>query len=630
MFNTMIYSISANCAMKHCGRFFDVVGVVALSALCMTAQASVLGFVEFEGARDSTTAASYFTTQVVQSPDEKNIYTTSLGADPLRTSVLNVFLWDEKIGTLQNIQSVSNTDSIDVGLRNTRGLEISPDGKNIYITGYSGGQFRDAVSWFSRDEGTGQLTYSGRLSEEDLAGEAVSFSDELRIGGDGVFLYVGGGDASGSIHVFKRDEQGALSYVETVRNAQDLSQLRKFALSSDGKNLYAVARNARSLVSFSRDENSGRLTHLATFIASPAESEGGIAGFSAQEDIVVSGDGRFVYATGAIANETVSTTDDKFAILQFSRDLDTGSLTFVDKFENVLVSDDDVETDTLRGARSLALSPNADQKFLYVGAQLADAVNVFKRNTDDGALTWLGWEREGVNGVTVLDSVQDVLVSGDGAYLYVALDEGDGVAVFDSRANLSVVVQDDDDPVQVATAHKYSIVVSNDGPSDAQGVRLTVTLPADQTFVSASVNAVGFTCADDAATVTCEIPILVSASRVVASIEVMAGDTAGVVKTAAAVVADQIDPDLENNTDAEETCVNNAEGNACQASERSEASPAPAEPASPGADSPGETDGGDSGSSGGALGWFALLVLAASLVRNLSNNQCYKCGRRAP
>src|SRR5262249_42442556 len=73
-----------------------------------------------------------------------------------------------------------------------------------------------------------------------------------------------------------------------------------------------------------------------------------------------------------------------------------------------------------------AVSP--DGLHVYIAGNADNAVVTFGRDPATGALTWLGAEQNGVNGVDGLDGPHEVLVSPDGRHVYVASDQS--VAVF--------------------------------------------------------------------------------------------------------------------------------------------------------------------------------------------------------
>jgi 6-phosphogluconolactonase (cycloisomerase 2 family) len=75
-----------------------------------------------------------------------------------------------------------------------------------------------------------------------------------------------------------------------------------------------------------------------------------------------------------------------------------------------------------------AVSP--DGKHVYIAGSGDDAVVTFGRDPASGALTWLGVQQNGVNGVDGLEGPDEVLVSPDGRHVYVAAFDGDAVAVF--------------------------------------------------------------------------------------------------------------------------------------------------------------------------------------------------------
>ncbi len=113
------------------------------------------------------------------------------------------------------------------------------------------------------------------------------------------------------------------------------------------------------------------------------------------------------------------------------------------------------------------------------------------------------------------------------------------------------------DPVGPTDGLIYQITVSNDGPSDAQGVQVVDTLDANVTFASASPE-----CLTAANEVTCNIGTLPAGQSVNLLIAVNVNDIQPPVTLTnyAAVSTTTTDPDEGNNNDTEETSVEDLPG----------------------------------------------------------------------
>lgn len=119
-------------------------------------------------------------------------------------------------------------------------------------------------------------------------------------------------------------------------------------------------------------------------------------------------------------------------------------------------------------------------------------------------------------------------------------------------ADLSVTKVDLADPVQTGQDVTYSVVVTNDGPSNATGVVLTDVLPASLVLVSATTTQ-GAGCTGTA-TLTCDLGTIPNGSA--ATVTVVATATApGTVTNTATVTGNEPDPNPDNNEAAEPTTV---------------------------------------------------------------------------
>jgi 6-phosphogluconolactonase (cycloisomerase 2 family) len=154
--------------------------------------------------------------------------------------------------------------------------------------------------------------------------------------------------------------------------------------------------------------------------------------------IDLSPDGEHLYACGR-----------NFGTLAvFDRDDTTGALT-----EIQVLTDGSGGVDGLDGAQSLVVAP--DGAYLYVAARYDDAIAVFARDGSAGTLTTVEVVRDGVGGVAGIAGASDVILSSDGAHLYVAGYEGDSVVVFSRNAGSG----------ELALAQQYADPVGLDGAS---------------------------------------------------------------------------------------------------------------------------------------------------------------------
>lgn len=123
-------------------------------------------------------------------------------------------------------------------------------------------------------------------------------------------------------------------------------------------------------------------------------------------------------------------------------------------------------------------------------------------------------------------------------------------------ADLVVTKSDSPDPVAVSTNLTYSIVVANNGPSQATGVTLTDTLPAGVTFVSSTPSA--GTCSGTT-TVTCNLGTINSGANVTVTIVVTAPAAAGSLSNTASVTSGVTDPNAANNSATATTTIGAAD-----------------------------------------------------------------------
>ena len=119
-------------------------------------------------------------------------------------------------------------------------------------------------------------------------------------------------------------------------------------------------------------------------------------------------------------------------------------------------------------------------------------------------------------------------------------------------ADLSIQKIDMIDPVTIGDSIHYEITVTNNGPDEANNVVLTDQLPGEVEFVS--VFSVVGTCSESAGLVTCSLGNIGNGSTVTATI-VVKTTTIGTVINTSSVTTSTTDPNLNNNSETQQTLV---------------------------------------------------------------------------
>ena len=174
-----------------------------------------------------------------------------------------------------------------------------------------------------------------------------------------------------------------------------------------------VVNSGGGNVTLSALGTTGPGTAELTFVEFQQDGVGGVDGLNSTNATTVSPDGKHVY----------SASFGDSAVAVFSRNAKTGALTFVE------FQQDGVEgVDGLDSALDVVVSP--DGKHVYTASFGDSAVTVFRRNATTGALTFVEFQQDDVNGVEGLASLFGVTVSPDGKHVYTAANSDDAVAVF--------------------------------------------------------------------------------------------------------------------------------------------------------------------------------------------------------
>ena len=256
---------------------------------------------------------------------------------------------------------------------------------------------------------------------------------------DGRHVYVASNDAS-SVAIFGRWPNGILRQqpgadgcvaeagaggCATVRGLRGAFSI---VVSADGRHVYVGA--FQTVAVLQRDPITGRLTQLARACAGEEPGCEPARGLDGVTSVVLSPDGRFLYATASRSG----------SVAGFARDPATGALTQLPGMDGCVrrreAGDACAVDPRLRGAFSVALSP--DGLNAYVSALEEDAVVTLARDTDTGALgvvpTASGCVRQGGGAdcerAHGLRGPNSVVVSADGRHVYAAASASSAIAIF--------------------------------------------------------------------------------------------------------------------------------------------------------------------------------------------------------
>ncbi len=292
-------------------------------------------------------------------------------------------------------------------------------------------------------------------------------------------LVAGSSHASALGFVETQDEGG----VDGANNPDNtLFRPSGIALSPDGNHAYLAAAGDNAITIFSRDSATGRLTRQSALVQDGTT----IDGLMAADEIIVSPDGKNVYAIGQKSNTVAMLTG-------YVRDSVTGELTFLQSLDALYLALLRVQLSSSQV--SMAFSP--DGKYLHVTARASQALIVFERAVD-GTLTLKESFTTNGLGTRPIDAIRfpwDVALSPDGQNVYVVA-AGDtfmvnGLTVFTrdpASGNLTVVEahRSGVDGVEMMT-NPQAVEVSPDGNyvyalSGVDGTIVTFARAADGTL----------------------------------------------------------------------------------------------------------------------------------------------------
>lgn len=209
-------------------------------------------------------------------------------------------------------------------LRRAEAVAVSPDGRSVYVVAFVGA----AIGHFARSTETGNLGWRGCLNNDgsngcdNLTDAPLSGASAVELSPDGRSVYISSTSSQTISHLSRNVTTGELTWEGCLSNdgtnhCTDLpgaplrGAMEDLAVSPDGKSVYATT--AVGLVAhLARDPETGRLTWDGCYGEDDSEGCVDVPGpLTLANSVAVSADGRSVYVTSG----------DRNAVTHFRREL---------------------------------------------------------------------------------------------------------------------------------------------------------------------------------------------------------------------------------------------------------------------------------------------------------------------
>nr|WP_282452586.1 beta-propeller fold lactonase family protein [Lysobacter sp. CAU 1642] len=325
------------------------------------------------------------------SPDGAHVYVAGRDDDAIA-----VFSRNATTGALSFVEAFRRPADLGSPVQ----VAISPDGATLYAVGTS----TSSLAVLERDAGTGALSFLqkfeaylfGTQDPDEIAG--MLNPTAVLVSGDGGQVYIAS-PIDDTVLRFDRDAAtGMLTYADIIEDGTGgvtgLNGATYLSLSPDGAHLYVAARIDDAVTTLGRDAGTGALSFLAT-------QNGGVAGLDFVETVLASPDGALVHGISGRDRSLVA----------FSRDGASGLLTY-----SAIREEPPTDVAGLDQIRSVAVDAGGTR--IYTAGSRDNALGVFALDPGEQTLRFVEAQRNGVDGVRGLTSVNDVVVSPDRRHVY--------------------------------------------------------------------------------------------------------------------------------------------------------------------------------------------------------------------
>ncbi|SVD34315.1 uncharacterized protein METZ01_LOCUS387169, partial [marine metagenome] len=227
------------------------------------------------------------------SPSGSHLYTAAF-----EENAIGVFSVNATSGQLSFIGShINGLDGVH-GIQGATAIAISPDGQHLYCAGWKG----NSIAAFSIDDATGLLTYLGYVSNEQYGVTSLWSPSDLEVTPDGKHLYVTAA-TSDSLTVFRRDSStGSLSLIgflkDNTNGIDGLDWASSLEIMSDGQHIVVTAAVDNTVTVFKRNSSTGSITLRGYF----KDGNLGVDGLEGAYSVNISADDSLVYVAAKDEN----------------------------------------------------------------------------------------------------------------------------------------------------------------------------------------------------------------------------------------------------------------------------------------------------------------------------------------
>ncbi len=355
------------------------------------------------------------------SPDGNHVYVASSLDD-----ALTVFSRDVVSGTLTYLTTYWNNVGGVEGISGAYFVDMPVDGNHVYVAGPD----ENAVAVFERNVLTGELGFVQMIQDESGDVTEMNYPLALNVSPNGKHVYVTSfGDQA--LNVFERDlVSGELEFVEFFKEGSGgvsglISAYAPY-VTPDGNHVYVTGLDSDGVVVFSRDNISGELEYVDTYI----DGSNGVDGISGPTTMSASANGEYLFVAGS--------NEDAVAI--FQRNTTSGTLSFLSMVQQGVSGVSGIAYPTY-------LKVSEDGANLYVTGFASASIGVFSIDEVAGNLNFQSAETGAGLGISGLDGNAAVAVSPDGNFVYAAGNNDDAIVVFerDDVSGMLTFVQEIED-----------------------------------------------------------------------------------------------------------------------------------------------------------------------------------------